>query len=337
MQEAISARTFQYPVKYNIAAVILYLISIEINNLKTAIREKSPQASQASMPDSIFTPEQIQEARKHPTGFVKSAISSVAKRQAGLNSASTCLQDLKPLIAEVSESATSFLQDTTLMSESEFAQLQASLQALKKQENDIVNIETTLRTIGATINDLIAKHRDEWRMHQQTFASKVAEELKQRGTLLSELEKQELSEGEKTLDAIEKDLQKYGLIKESGRSKKDTDLQLRTMQTLADAQQRQLEAIDPQKIKDMIKGLSSIKEEVSASSDLKTKQSQEYAEIITEIDGYIKLLEKIEILLPQEIRDLIENAKRKKRAQEKKVAASVAQPTAGTEPEPEPE
>lgn len=338
MQEAIPAppSTFKYPVKYNEAAVILYLISIEINNLKTAIRDKSPQASQQTLPEAIFTPEQIHEARQHATGFVKAAISSVAKRQMGLNSASLCLQDLKPLITEVSESAAAVLQDTSLLSETEFSQLQTALQTLKKQENEIANIEMTLRTLGIAINDLIAKHDDEWRSHQQEFTTKVAEELEQRGVRLSDLEKKEFVEGTKTLADIERDLQQYGLVKEKGSSKKSTsDLQLRTMQTLVDTQQRQLETVDASRIKGIVNDLAAIKEENTVNANLKTSQSQEYAEIINEINGYIALLEKIEILLPQEIRELIEKVKRKKRVQEKKIAAAIVQPTAEPEPEPE--
>lgn len=69
------------------AATLLSFICQSMHNLKNAILQQSSIQTRKDKALSIefFTPEQITEAREHPTNYVKQAINAVAAIQTSLN------------------------------------------------------------------------------------------------------------------------------------------------------------------------------------------------------------------------------------------------------------
>jgi hypothetical protein len=207
-------RKRKYPLKYNEAAVILYLLSMEITNLLKEIHDKSPIESKQLPEESLFTPEQIAEARQHFTGFVKQAIAVVARRQVALNLIAERKQQIKQFFIELEDGAALALQNPSYISEDGFRRVERALKSLKKDENEMLDIEDVLRKHSKIINEQLAKSSYEWKKHQIEYVNKLVVELEDKGIQLSELEKQELQEAKKTIDEVRQSLRKQALIKE---------------------------------------------------------------------------------------------------------------------------
>lgn len=206
---------FKYPSKYDEIAIILYLISLEVTNLVKEIRAKSPQSSRQLHPGAVFTPEQIAEARKNVTGFLKRAIATLAKRQVALNKTMMRLEQLNTLRAEIEDGMTAAIQNPQIADAKEIEYLEETLHMLNEKEEELFNIEVTLKSMATELNQLIVKHSSEWQQHQTQYATQLIAELEQHGIALSELEKQELCSITKTLDEVKQSLVKYKLLKES--------------------------------------------------------------------------------------------------------------------------
>lgn len=69
------------------AATLLSFICQSMRNLKNAILQQSstPIQKDQKLPVDFFTPNQISEARDHPSSYVKQAINAVAAIQTALN------------------------------------------------------------------------------------------------------------------------------------------------------------------------------------------------------------------------------------------------------------
>lgn len=206
-------RTIRYPLKYSEAAVVLYLISMEITNLLKEIRDKSPVESKQLSEDSLFTPEQIAEARKHFTGFVKQAIAVTAKRQIALNMVEVKKQQVKKILIELEDGAALALQNPSYISEAGFVRIEKLLKTLKKDENDLLVIEDALRKDAKVINEILAKHGSDWKDHQEHYVTQLIAELENKGIQLSDMEKKELGSVTKTINEVRQNLKKQALIK----------------------------------------------------------------------------------------------------------------------------
>lgn len=205
--------SFKYPTKYNESAILLYLISLEVTNLMREIRAQSPDASKQLSPDAVFTPEQIEEARKHATGFVKRAIAALAKRQLTLNIAMLQLERAKTLRAEVEVGLGLAVQNPKLVDAKEMERLERTMLLLQEKEKTIFDAVASLKNLAESLNQLIAKHRFEWFQHREKYATQLVAELEQKAVLLSELEKNELRNITKTLDEVKQSLANHGIIK----------------------------------------------------------------------------------------------------------------------------
>jgi len=208
------SNAIKYPLKYSESAVILYLLSMEITNLSKEIRDKSPVESKYLHVDSLFTPGQISEARKHFTGFIKQAIAVVAKRQIALNLLAAQKQHMKILIAEVEDGIAIALQNPTYISEDRFKRIEKMLNVLKKKNMEILAIEATLRKNAKIVNELLDKHSSEWKQHHVQYVAQLIAELESKGVLLSELEQNDLRTSIKTIDEVRQNLKRQSLIKE---------------------------------------------------------------------------------------------------------------------------
>jgi hypothetical protein len=202
--------TFKNPVKYNESAVLLYLISIEINNLMQEIRTQSANfIKQASF---VFTPEQIEAAKNNPTTFVKRAIATVAKRQVALNAVSDRIMQLKGLFSTIENAMVAILKDSQVAAKTDMATLEDAIKKLKKKEDDLLAIQTSLKSTSVAIDQLVAKHSKEWQQHKEKYVQQLLTELEQNNILLSELEKQELKSATKTINEVKQLLHQHKIL-----------------------------------------------------------------------------------------------------------------------------
>ena len=207
-------RATYYPLRYSEAAVILYLLSLEIPNLLKEIRDKSPVASKQQDADSLFNPGQIVEARKHFTAFIKHAIAVIARRQMALNMLEEKKYKIKKLLMEVEDGAALALQNSSYISEEGFKRIEKTLKTLKKNEDDVLAIENSLLRGAKTIDEMLVEHSKQWQEHQLQYVTQLIAELEKKGFLLSELEKNELKATTKTIDEVRQNLKKQALLKE---------------------------------------------------------------------------------------------------------------------------
>lgn len=112
------------------------------------------------------------------------------------------------------------------------------------------------------------------------------------------------------------------------------DFMMRVMDILADAGQRQLQKIEPKKIKEIVSKLDVVKDEQRAALDLRKSQKEQYEAVYEEISSYIATMSRGELLeLPEDVKLEIENVERKIR----KATVAAAKAAAGEEAAPEPE
>lgn len=203
-----------YPLRYSEASIILYFISLEISNLLKEIKNRSPNATK-QLPSNInaLTPEQIEEAQQDFTGFVKSAISVSAKRQEALNLLESQLARAGELVLQVDGVLAEAIQKPPPISQEEFERLNQARLTLRIHQEDIAAIGKKLKTISTTINDLLAKHAEEWQRHNKNYVDQLISELETQQIILSDLEKKELSEPSKTIEEVKRKLQKEEVIK----------------------------------------------------------------------------------------------------------------------------
>ena len=111
------------------------------------------------------------------------------------------------------------------------------------------------------------------------------------------------------------------------------DFMARVMDVLVDAGQRQLQKIDPKKVKEIASELRTLKDEKLAAHELQESQKSQYDKIYEEVVSYLEAMSREELLeLPEEVKREMENAERKIKAEQAKAAAAAAEELA---PEPE--
>lgn len=112
------------------------------------------------------------------------------------------------------------------------------------------------------------------------------------------------------------------------------DFMMRVMGMLAETGQRQLQKIDPKKIKEMVSELQTLKDEQSDAQNLQVSQEAEYNEEWKKIVSYLDTISSAELIeLPQDIKLEIENVDRKIKKKLAEEAAAAAAEEAAPEPE----
>lgn len=202
---------FKRPVVYNESAVLLYLIGLEISNLLKEIRGRSPQASKYLPEDVLITPAQIQEAIDDFTGFVKLAISVVARRQSVLNYIILQLDEMEAYRAKLEDAIAVVLQSQKQAPINALEDLYKFIDKLRDQEDYLSDMQTKFADIGNEINRLLEQHSIAWQGHQKKYAEKVIEELGKYDVTLNELERAELLAPKRTIAEIVESLQKIGI------------------------------------------------------------------------------------------------------------------------------
>lgn len=206
--------SFKYPTEYNETAILLYLISMEVANLMREIRAQSPVASKKLAPQAVFTSGQIEEARNHVSGFIGRAITTLAKRQMGLNVAMLRLEQLKKISADIENGFALAMENPKQIKPEEIVYLEGVLRTLKDKEKIVDDITNALHNMAKNINRLIADHSSEWEQHRHKYAPLLITELEKNEVLLSELEKQELYDVTRTIDEVRQNLKDCGIFKE---------------------------------------------------------------------------------------------------------------------------
>lgn len=206
--DAIEKLLFKGNIKYDEASLILFFISLEITNLLTQIRDKSPEASRIVPKDAfILTPEQIDEARAHETNFVKEAISVTMQRQEALNRIVKWIDQIDKLCKQIQAAATTIAKEKSALEETQKEQLNANLIKLTEQKNQLQQLKIPLQNTAEKINALIAKHAKDWQKHYAKFADELILEFEKHNLKLSDLEKQEIRNPTKSIQEIEAVLQ----------------------------------------------------------------------------------------------------------------------------------
>lgn len=194
--------------KYNESSILLYLLSVNFSNLKREIIAKSPNVSRKEEnPNGVFTPEQINEARQHPTGFIKLAIQTIAKRQKLVNLLDKQKQYISGLINELEHDIITVLQTVDYENEKTFNDMKKLLKTFKENYDKLLVIEKQANKQIIIIDKLINKHSREWNEHKQCYVEKFIQDLQKHNIVLSELEKNELLHPTKTLEEIKQNIE----------------------------------------------------------------------------------------------------------------------------------
>jgi uncharacterized protein YoxC len=211
--DTMTATMFKHPVKYDMLAIIIYLIGMEIENLIKQIREKAQETSKLVPKEAMLTPEQIEEAKNDFTGFIKKALQVIAERQKTLNAIYEQLQTLERQHRLLDDSIIGSIENSQRVAKKTFPQLVDLLQDLKGKKNRLQELYYTVKDTSNSINELLQQHANEWKEHQKNFAEKLIEEFAKKNILLSDIEKQELIAPTKTPTELLNALRKAGIIK----------------------------------------------------------------------------------------------------------------------------
>lgn len=195
--------------KYNESSILLSLLSTSFSNLKKEIIAKSSDNSKKEeYTHNVLTPEQIEKARKHSTGFVKLAIQTIAKRQSLLNDLDKKKQNLSALINELEYNIITVIRISDENTDQTFENMKKFLKKLKEYHDKIRSIEKQTQKQVIIIDKLISKHSREWNEHSKNYTNKLIQELQQQNIILSELEKKELLSPTKTIEEINQNIEK---------------------------------------------------------------------------------------------------------------------------------
>lgn len=203
---------FRHQVTYNEASLLLFLICLEISSLLNEIRNQSPDASKYALGTSFLIPQQIHEATKDFTGFVKMSIMTIANRQEALNEATTNLDKIENYKTKVEGAIANVLQNQGQAPENALDDLYLVLDKLRDQEDKLYGVQSRLTEMSKRIDLLIQQHAAEWRDHYKKYAGQVIGELEKTGIKLNDLEKGELLNPKKNFSEIAVMLQKIGII-----------------------------------------------------------------------------------------------------------------------------
>lgn len=204
---------FKGNIKYDEASILLYFISREISNLLKQIRNQSPEASKI-VPENAFilTPEQILEARKNETNFVKQAISVAMERQEALNKIVKWIDQIDDLCKQIQTNAANLAKEKNQTKNEVSSKLENDLIKLLEQKKKLLNIRFAFEKMAGKINLLLEKQAKDWQKHYAKYADALIEEFAQKNLQLSDLEKQEIRKPTKSISEMLKLLQNLNLI-----------------------------------------------------------------------------------------------------------------------------
>ncbi|EKE01800.1 MAG: hypothetical protein ACD_21C00052G0018 [uncultured bacterium] len=222
-----------------------------IYKYSTASKKKN-----TSTPIPLLSPQQIQEARQHPSTAIQQALGTVAEIQRALNAA---LSKLKTL-TEQRHSIESTLTELKTLSEkndqeppeneSLAKELKQQLAKLHQSEKDLEIVTEKLNKELDNVDKTLIQHADEWLKHREEYLDKLATNLETKGLALTNEEKAEMRNYNTAIVQTKlKELKKIQI----DISEKASDFAIIAYDTIVAALSRTLQKIDNKTLKNIIK------------------------------------------------------------------------------------
>ena len=177
----------------------------------------------------------------------------------------------------------------TISLDSTTDELQQQLVELLQQEKKLAAITTTLNQELMHVDQMLQQHAEEWFKHREEHFNQLTAQLETNDITLTKEEQAMLRNDSTTTSNIQTTL--ATLEKQQIKiSNKDSDFAVIANSAIVAALSRNLQKIDPNAIKNIVKNLAVITEEDKAATKLKTdhaKQHQEIATTIKQLQGQI--------------------------------------------------
>lgn len=318
------------------AATLLSFICQTMPNLKKSIREQSTLSAKkaALMSFDFFTPEQITEAREHPTAYVNQAVSAVASIQESLNLAQQKLDLFESQLESVrygrgmlikkesqiaaakrrgeattdSGSPSPITFDTTTAAKTSIEELDQDNSNIKKSIKDLQQLIQEIKKQFDEVDKTLQQHAIKWIEHLEAFAKELLVELEANGVSLTTEEKEALRTGLKTISEIRekiKQLKKLGLELDG----KTADFIVKSYDAVVAVLSRKLQQIDNKSVKAIIKNLSVLEKEAAEVKQITATQAQKYQEISANTKQLASQINKHEPLTQQKLNDIKDSIK----------------------------
>jgi hypothetical protein len=240
----------------------------------------------ASTPIALLSAQQIQEARQHPSNFIRQALKTTAIIQIALN---TSLVKLDALAKQRKRIESDLVALSTLGSAKEDQgitidksiekKLQQQLVELRQAEKELESITSELDKKLDSINTILQQHSEEWSKHREEYFNQLAAQLETHDIVLTDEEKAELRRGSTTASSIQEKLSQLEKSQISLPSRM-SDFAIVTYDIIVAAQSRKLQKVDKKTAKNIARSLSAINDESEASSTIKSAQAKQHEEII---------------------------------------------------------
>jgi hypothetical protein len=147
---------------------------------------------------------------------------------------------------------------------------------LKNSENELYELAEKIKGNMSKVDSFVGEQMIEWQKHDAAFAENLIVAIEQQGITLSELEKDELRRGMKSLPKFKKDLSNGGTQLPPSSSK----YVVKTYATLLAALARNLQNYDTAAIAAIAEKIKTIGTENAASTQIKQMQAEVYKNMV---------------------------------------------------------
>lgn len=157
---------------------------------------------------------------------------------------------------------------------------------LKTTEQELAEIINNLERRLIEIDKMIAEHIKEWQHHDEVYAKQLIIELEQQGISLSELEKDALKRGLKTMSKVKKDIEAHKVKLPV----KTTRFKVKAYASIIAALARTLNKIDSSVVNNVINKLKTTSIESEAAVVISKAQGAIYDDIRKKVKAIEKTL-----------------------------------------------
>jgi DNA repair exonuclease SbcCD ATPase subunit len=291
--------------------VLVALLGPELRGLDKYIHEHSAKSSSTS--SKILSSTQIDEAISNPSNIAHQTFKPLIKILVGLNSIKDKLNnittqrdkmaaELKKL-NEVEKTEGIHLQDNTAIN-ADYDAIHKKLAELVTLEKSVEELSTELRKKYEEIDKLLQKHTSEWAQNEEKYFKQLTDQLEKNNIKLIKEEKNELQEAINENSSVKEKLKKLKEDFHLVLPEKISDFAVIVYSAIIAAQSRNLEKIDNEHVKNIVKKLTVIDEENEASSKLKAAHAEQYDQIVKKIKELLSKVE--EAKTPSPVEPLLE-------------------------------
>lgn len=250
-------------------------------------------------PDSILSPDQIQEAYSHPSSIVQQSLKTIATIQNALNASGAKLDTIANQRGDI-ESILTELHVLDNPAEDTLAELHQQLLTLRESEKSIGAIRDKLKQELGNIDNLLLQQSQEWIQHREKFFDQLATQLATNNIVLTDAEKAELRRGSATILSIQEKLKTLEKL-QIELSDKVTDFAIIAHDAVVADLSRTLQKVDNKNVRGIIKKLSVIDDENKASSKLKSDHAKQYEQVIDTVKQLEMQIGQTPVLSPDKL------------------------------------